>query len=129
VNLALTYWLACHALRPLIERLVVRAGYRIPQIAKDEHVEVTLLVRITPGPPFFLQSYLLGLGRVAFPIYMVVSWLVSMAYGVGFVVFGDAIVHGKASMAIMGVSLLVAAAIIVHLVRKHYGKGRIQSAR
>jgi uncharacterized membrane protein YdjX (TVP38/TMEM64 family) len=129
VNLALTYWLACHALRPLIERLVARTGHQIPQVAKDEHVEVTLLVRITPGPPFFLQSYLLGLGRVAFPIYMGVSWAVAMAYGVGFVVFGDAIVHGKASMAIMGVSLLVAAAIIVHLVRKHYGKGRVQSVR
>ena len=72
INLALTYWLAGRALRPLVEWFVVRFGYQIPQLAKDEHVEVTLLVRITPGPPFFVQSYLLGLGKVAFPTYMVV---------------------------------------------------------
>ncbi|MFA5057847.1 MAG: hypothetical protein WC485_07010 [Opitutaceae bacterium] len=129
VNLALTYWLAAHALRPWVERLVARAGYKIPHVAKEEQVEVTLLLRITPGPPFFLQSYLLGLGRVAFLTYMWVSWSVAMAYGVGFVVFGDAIMHGRARMAILGMSLLVTAVIVVHLVRKHYGKGRVQSAR
>lgn len=129
INLALTYWLASYALRPWIERLVARTGHRIPQLAKDEHVEVTLLLRITPGPPFFLQSYLLGLARVSFLTYMVVSWSIAMTYGVGFVVFGDAIIHGKASRAVFGVSLFIAALIIVHLVRKHYGKGRIQSDR
>jgi len=125
VNLALTYWLASHALRPWVERLVAHLGYKIPQFAKDEHVEVTLLLRITPGPPFFLQSYLLGLGKVSFVTYMWVSWSVAMVYGVGFVIFGDAIIHGKALMATTGVSLLIAAGIIVHLVRKHYGKGRV----
>ncbi|MDD2762954.1 MAG: hypothetical protein PHE83_03145 [Opitutaceae bacterium] len=129
INLALTYWLAAHALRPWVERLVARAGYKIPQLAKDEQIEVTLLLRITPGPPFFLQSYLLGLGGVPFFTYLWVSWSVAMAYGVGFVVFGDAIMHGRARLAILGMSLLVTAVIIVHLVRKHYGKGRVQSTR
>jgi hypothetical protein len=45
------------------------------------------------------------------------------------VVFGDAVIHGRASMAIAGISLLIAAVIVVHLVRKHYGKRRIQSDR
>jgi len=129
INLALTYWLARYALRPWVERLVARAGYKIPQLEKKEHVEVTLLLRITPGPPFFLQSYLLGLGRVTFLTYLWVSWVVAMTYAVGAVLFGKAIVEGKALMATTGVSLLVAAVIIVHLVRKHYGKRRVQSVR
>ena len=112
-----------------MERLVARAGYKIPQLEKKEHVEVTLLLRITPGPPFFLQSYLLGLGRVTFLTYLWVSWVVAMTYAVGAVLFGKAIVEGKALMATTGVSLLVAAVIIVHLVRKHYGKRRVQSVR
>ena len=64
VNLALTYWVARRALRPLAERLVVRMGYKIPQIDEEAQMEVTLLLRITFGPPFFLQNYILGLCNV-----------------------------------------------------------------
>jgi uncharacterized membrane protein YdjX (TVP38/TMEM64 family) len=129
VNLALTYWLARFAVRPLAERLLVRAGYKIPQFEPSEQIEVTLLVRITPGPPYFVQSYLLGLGNVAFLTYMWVSWIIMMLYAVGIVMFGKAVLdpHGSAGMAAMGVSLLVAVGLIVHLVRKHYyGKRRVQ---
>jgi len=123
VNLAFTYWLARYAVRPLVGRWVERAGYRIPQFEPDEHVEVTLLLRITPGPPFFLQSYLLGLGNVAFLTYLWVSWAVAMIYAVGIVVFGAAIMQGKAGKAALGISVFVAALIVIHLVRKHLGKG------
>jgi uncharacterized membrane protein YdjX (TVP38/TMEM64 family) len=129
VNLILTYWVARCALRPWIERLVARTGRKVPQFAPDEQLEVTLLLRITPGPPFFLQSYLLGLGNVRFFTYLWVSWTIAMAYGVGFVVFGDAIIHGKAGAAITGVSLFIAAVIVTHLLRKHYGRGRGAPAR
>jgi uncharacterized membrane protein YdjX (TVP38/TMEM64 family) len=129
VNLALTYWLARYAVRPLAERLLIRAGYKIPRIEASEHVEVTFLVRLTPGPPYFLQSYILGLGNVAFFTYMWVSWLIMMLYVVGIVIFGEAIIHGRAGMAVMGLSLLVAVGLIVHLIRKHYGKRRVQSGR
>ncbi len=127
VNLTLTYWVARRALRPLAERLVARMGYQIPQINRDEQLEVALLLRITPGPPFFLQNYILGLGNVAFATYLAVSWSVVFAQVVGVVVFGDALVHGKARLAVLGICLLVAAAIVVHLVRKHYGKGRVSA--
>ena len=129
VNLALTYWVARRALRPLAERLVVRMGYKIPQIDEEAQMEVTLLLRITFGPPFFLQNYILGLCNVAFPVYLAVSWCVVMAQVVGYIVFGDALVHGRGGMALMGVSLLIAAGIIVHLLRKHYGKGRTSTGR
>jgi uncharacterized membrane protein YdjX (TVP38/TMEM64 family) len=129
VNLLLTYWIGRFALRPWIERLVTRAGYTIPQFDKDEQLEVTLLLRITPGPPFFLQSYLLGLGNVSFLTYIWVSWSIAMAYGVGFVVFGDAIIHGRAGAALTGLSLFIAAVIITHLIRKHFGKGRGRTNR
>jgi len=129
VNLALTYWLARYALRPLVARLLTRLGYRIPRIAPDEQVEVTVLVRVTPGTPFCVQSYVLGLGEVPFLTYMGVSWPVAMAYGIGFVLAGDALMRGEARMAIVGVSVLIVAVIAVHLLRKHYGKGRAQSVR
>jgi uncharacterized membrane protein YdjX (TVP38/TMEM64 family) len=129
VNLALTYWVARFALRPLVERLVTRAGYRVPQFDAEEQREMTLLLRITPGPPFFVQSYLLGLGNVAFFTYIWISWTVCMLQGVGVIMFGDAIAQGRGGVAIVALSVLMAVVIGIHLVRRHYGKGRNQSVR
>jgi len=119
VNLALTYWLARFAVRPWANRLVAHYGYQIPQFRPEEQLEIVFLVRVTVGPPFFLQSYLLGLGNVAFVTYLWVSWLIAMIYAAGCVVFGDAMIHGRAGMAFGGVSLLIAAATVTHLVRRH----------
>ena len=124
VNLSLTYWLARYGLRPWLEQMISRTRYKIPVIVPAEQMEITLLLRITPGPPFFVQSYLLGLAGVAFRPYLWISWIISMAYATGFIVFGDAILHGKARLAILGLSVLVAVALVVHLLRRHYGKKR-----
>jgi len=124
VNLVLTYWLARHALRPWLERLVSRSKYKIPVVADADHAEITLLLRITPGPPFFLQSYLLGLAGVRFLPYLWISWVISIVYATGFIVFGDAILHGKGMVAFYGLSGLFAVGLIVHLLRRHYGKKR-----
>lgn len=124
VNLALTYWLARFGLRPWLEQMIARTKYRIPTAPPDEQAEITLLVRITPGPPFFLQSYLLGLAEVRFTTYLWISWLITFIYSTGFIVFGDAILHGRAKVAVIGLSILLAVALGVHLLRKHYGKKR-----
>ena len=123
-NVSLAYWLARYALRPMLVQLISRTKYRIPELTASDHAEVTLLVRITPGPPFFVQSYLLGLAGVSFRTYVWISWVISMAYAAGFIVFGEAILHGKARLAIVGLSVLVAVALGVHFLRRHYGKKR-----
>ncbi len=124
INLTLTYWLAGYALRPFIEDLISKTKYRIPVLAADEHAELALLVRITPGPPFFVQSYLLGLAKVRFGTYLWISWSITMVYSCAFIIFGDAILHGKARAAFLGFSAIAAVALIVHFVRRHYGKKR-----
>lgn len=122
VNLALTYWLARYGLRPWLESMIARTRFKIPQLDAADHTELTLIVRITPGSPFFVQSYLLGLAGVRFGTYLWISWIITMAYASGFIVFGDAILHGKARVAILGLSALVAVSLIVHFLRRHYGK-------
>ncbi len=122
VNLALTWWLASRALRPWLEAMMARTKYRIPELPVSQHAELTLLVRITPGPPFFVQGYLLGLAGVGFRTYMVVSWPVAMALGSGFIVFGDAIVHGKGRMALFGVSAIAAVFLLIHFLRRRHAR-------
>ena len=75
VNLAFTYWLARYALHPLLSRVTEHYGYSIPQVTRENAVAVALVLRLTPGPPFFMQSYMLGLAHMPFRLYMVVSFL------------------------------------------------------
>ncbi|MDE3084016.1 MAG: VTT domain-containing protein [Verrucomicrobiota bacterium] len=124
INLSLTYWLSRRWLRPWLEKLVIRAGYKVPQVAREDQFEVALLVRITPGPPHFLQSYLLGLAEIPFWMYLAISWTILMLYTVGLVIFGGALVNGKGGEALLGISLFVAVLLIIHILRRHYAKRR-----
>ena len=122
LNLAVTYWLARRWLRPVLENLVTRAGYKIPVVEAADQFEVTLLLRITPGPPFFFQNYLLGLAAIPFRLYFLVSWTVLMLQTTGFVIFGESLAAGEGRQALLGISVIIAAMLIVHIVRRHYAQ-------
>ncbi|MDB6168044.1 MAG: associated Golgi protein [Verrucomicrobia bacterium] len=117
-NVALSYWIAARALRPLVMRIVKSFGHTLPEIQPNATWPVILLIRIVPGPPFFLQNYLLGLARVPFGIYMLVSTVVPAAYLAAVIVFGDAFMRGdRRAMIGAGLIFLVAGAIL-HLTRR-----------
>jgi hypothetical protein len=122
VNVSLTYWLARWALRPPLAWLVQRLGYRLPEIAPGNHFALAVLVRVTPGPPFFFQSCLLGLAAIPFGIYLAVSWLVATAYSAGVILFGDALMQGRVKTALVALGLLGALAIGVKLLRQYLAK-------
>jgi uncharacterized membrane protein YdjX (TVP38/TMEM64 family) len=82
-NLAFTYYLARYALRPILSKVVKRYGYSIPSVTPENALSISLTLRLTPGPPFALQSYILGLAEVPFRLYMVVSWLCILPWAVG----------------------------------------------
>jgi uncharacterized membrane protein YdjX (TVP38/TMEM64 family) len=117
---ALTYWLARYALRPVLSRLAERYGYKVPRVTGANALSVALLVRLTPGPPFFMQSYILGLAEVPFRLYMVVSWLAIVPWAVGGVVLGKGVFDGHYKMAGAGAAVIAAAAALVHWLRKRY---------
>jgi uncharacterized membrane protein YdjX (TVP38/TMEM64 family) len=124
LNLSIGYWLARRWLRPWLEKFVARSGYKVPQVAREDQFEVTLLLRITPGPPFFSQNFLLGLAEIPFPRYLAVSWTVIMMHTTGLVIFGGALANGKGREAVLGISLFAAALLIIHILRRHYAKRR-----
>jgi len=122
LNLAFTYWLARFALRPWLTNLVNRYGYKVPSITKQNALSVALVVRLTPGPPFFLQGYLLGLAEVPFKLYMLVSWLCVLPWAVGAIIMGRGILNGNFKVAATGMGVLVVAVVLVQVVRKKYAK-------
>lgn len=122
INLVLTYALARRALRPFLEKWIARLGYRVPQVDEGDLTDLAIVVRVTPGIPFFVQNYLLGIAGVPFGRYLLVSCVVVWLYTTGFVLFGDALLNGKGKMAMLAASVLVIAGVATHWARKHYGK-------
>ena len=83
---------------------------------------VTLLVRLTPGPPFFLQSYLLGLAEVPFRLYMIVSWLAVLPLALAVVLLGKAAREGNVGKIAVVIGLIVVAVVLVQVARRWAAK-------
>lgn len=118
VNVTVSYWIAARALRPLVARLLGRFGWKLPEAPLRSALELTLLLRVVPGTPFFVQSYLLGMARVPFGLYLVISVGVPAAYIGATILAGDALGRGdRSSLAAAGV-LCAVAGLGLHLLRK-----------
>ncbi len=124
VNYCLAYALARGALRPLLQRVVTRLGYRLPEVDTGDATDLVILLRVTPGVPFVVQNYLAGLSRLPFGRYFVVSALIVWPINTAFLLFGDALLHGKGKVALLSLCAIVALTTALHLVRRHYERRR-----
>lgn len=123
-NVALTYWMARRWLRPLLTRWLERFGYRLPQVDREDITDLIVLLRVTPGPPFFVQNYLLGLADAPFVRYMVLSCGIQGPIIIGFMLFGQALSEGRGKLILTAVLGLAALVVGTHLLRKHLTKKR-----
>jgi uncharacterized membrane protein YdjX (TVP38/TMEM64 family) len=124
VNVALSYWIATYALRPLIEKILLRFRYRVPRLPAHSAWAWILLVRIVPGPPFFLQSYLLALARAPFATYMLVSTLVPACYLTATILLGDGLVRHEPRAIVSAVVIFIVAGTAVHVLRKRLSRSQ-----
>jgi uncharacterized membrane protein YdjX (TVP38/TMEM64 family) len=120
VNVSLSYWISAHPLHQFATRLAHRAGYRLPEVPSDRAWKLTLLVRIIPGVPFFIQSYLLGIARVSFGAYLAISLLVEFVYFASAVLFGTAALTGDRKAMAAAAALFVLIAATLHVLRKNW---------
>lgn len=123
-NVSLSYWFAAFALRPWMERLIVWLGYTVPKLPAGRDWEFTLVLRVVPGIPFFLQNYLLGLARVRFAIYLPISMAVPMVYLTLAVLAGDALAQGDKRKLILAGVLFAAVGMGLHILRKRLAARR-----
>ncbi len=124
LNLAWTYWLAAKPARGLVKKLLASASIQIPELPRGDHLKLILVMRLTPGFPFFFQNYLLGFMRAPFILYLSVSMLCSGIVGTGVVLSGVGLADGKLMPAISGISLIALGAVVTSLVRSWLAKRR-----
>jgi len=128
INLAFSYWLARYALRPWVEKLLAWMGYTLPQVPAQDRLGLLVLVRVTPGPPYALQNLVLGMTAIPFGLYMAVSMAIVSLYSVAFILFGDALVHGRGKMAFLAVSLFMAFSFGVKFLRRYYQRRQAKTS-
>ena len=121
-NLIVTYWLARRWLRPVLSRLVERLGHQLPEVERGDATDLIVLLRVTPGIPFFVQNYLLGLAEAPFGRYLAISCVVQWSFNVAFMLFGDALSQGRGRMAFFAIGLVAALATGTHLLRRHLSR-------
>ena len=129
INLLLTYWLANRALRPLVSRLLTYFDVSLPDCTAGGAWQLTLIVRLTPGPPYWVQSYLLGLIRVPLVAYMVVSTLVMTGYILALVFGGVAIVQGSGRRVFAAAGILIVFIAVLQLMRQRMARKRAAALR
>ena len=117
LNLTWTYWLAAGPARRLVERLLAASEIKIPELPRGDHLKLILVMRLTPGFPFFVQNYLLGFLRAPFHLYLPISILCQGIIGTGVVLGGVGLADGKLMPALTGISLIAVGVILTHSVR------------
>lgn len=118
VNVALSYWLAAGAMRPWVVRLAEWLGYKLPVVGDGTAWQLVTVVRLAPGLPFWMQSYLLGVVRAPFVAYMTLSTLIPAGYIAATIAGGEALVAGRGRTALLAFAALGFVAMLVQLLRK-----------
>ena len=122
LNMSWTYWLAAGPARSFIEKVLVNTKIRIPELPKNDHIRLILILRLTPGIPLFIHNYILGFFRTPFLLYLPLSLLLAGSIACGILLTGGAILQGKVGAAITGISLIVVGVLVIRILRAKLAK-------
>lgn len=112
LNALLVHAIGTTTLRPTLERLVARRARTLPRLARrEDQLLFATLVRVTPGIPYFIQSWAIVLAGVDRLPFVLISVGIQMIYATGFVVLGRAAFEGRLGGAVFALAFLVVAAI------------------
>ena len=113
-----TYAFAAGPGRWLVERLIADGGFNLPLVRAENHVRLVLILRLTPGMPFFVQNLALGLLHVPLRVYLPVSLLCNAPLVCGLVLTGAGLGGGRLLPVLGGVSLIIFALALAHTLRR-----------
>jgi uncharacterized membrane protein YdjX (TVP38/TMEM64 family) len=124
VGLVLGYWLARYALRPVLVRLLKRFGYEVPRVDQANALSMILVLRLTPGAPYCVQNFILGVAEVPFGLYLWVSWVCAIPYFTAGIILGKGMLQGNFKMVGLAIGVIVVAVVGIKWLRQRYVKQR-----
>jgi len=117
LNSLLVHAIGTTALRPALTAMIERRGLAVPSLEeRSDQVLFMTLVRVTPGIPYFLQSWAIVLAGVDRLPFVLISVGVQIIYAAGFVALGQSAFEGRLGFAAMALAFLVAAGVAARVV-------------
>ena len=129
LNLSWTYWLAAGPARNLVEKMLSRTKIAVPELPEGNHLALILIMKVTPGVPFFFQNYFLGFLRAPFALFLPISLLCNGVIGSAIVLGGAGLSDGKLMPALTGISLVVASVVFTYLVRGWLARRKVAAVK
>jgi uncharacterized membrane protein YdjX (TVP38/TMEM64 family) len=109
-----TYALAAGPLRGLLAKYVLR-NKELPTLTDRNALRLGLIMRITPGMPYAVQNVILGVMRLKFKTYLLVSIPITSLYTIGFIVTGGAIFEGSIGTILAAVLLIITLILLTRI--------------
>jgi uncharacterized membrane protein YdjX (TVP38/TMEM64 family) len=107
INLIWTYWFSYGPGRILINKLLIKFNYQIPELPSKNLIQWAIILRLTPGIPFIFTNYALGLLKMPFFQYIIVSTPIISITDCGFILASAGIFGGGWKYIWGGVSILI----------------------
>jgi len=128
LNLTWTYWLAAGPGRKLVEALLSRSKFRIPELPREDSLKWILVLKLTPGIPYFIQNYICGFARVPFRLYLPVGLLCNGIIGAGIVLGGAGLGNGRIGPLLTGISVAALGIVLARWLRERLAKRKDTAA-
>jgi uncharacterized membrane protein YdjX (TVP38/TMEM64 family) len=128
LNVTWTYWLAAGLARNLVEKMLSKTKIAVPELPKGNHLKLILILKLTPGIPFFFANYLLGFLRAPFALFLPISLLSNGIIGSGIVLGGAGLADGNLKLAKWAILLVGVGVVLIQLVRRWLGRSKADGA-
>lgn len=125
INFTLAYGIATRFIRGRLHARLESRGNALPEMKPGDETRWIILVRMAPGFPLFLQNYLLGMAGVGFLRYLILSLPIQGIYAFLFISLGTSLSGSGLWRAVLAASGLVAAGLLISLVRRHLSASRL----
>ncbi len=118
INLIWTYWFAYGPGRKIVNRLLKVFKYEIPELPSQNLNQWAIILRLTPGIPFIFTNYGLGLLKMPFVKYMLISTPIISITDCGFVLASAGIFGGSWKYIWGGISILIIMILVGRILSK-----------
>ena len=118
INLIWTYWFAYGPGRKIVNRLLKVFKYEISELPSQNLNQWAIILRLTPGIPFIFTNYGLGLLKMPFVKYMLISTPIISITDCGFVLASAGIFGGSWKYIWGGISILIIMILVGRILSK-----------
>lgn len=118
VNLIWTYWFAHGPGNRLVNIVLKKFGQKIPQLPRQNLLQWSIILRLTPGIPFIFSNYILGLLKMPFSKYLLISIPIITITDCGFILATAGIFSSSWKYLWGGISILIIMLLIGKLISR-----------